>query len=84
MKYYYLLHHNDTKMYLKYLDDIDYKHYVRDCSDATRFTLPAAKKMRKKFKHPENWAIVRVKESCSYREYVSKKNKRRDKNVFCK
>ena len=83
MKYFYLLNNKNTNCYLRYIEDINYKHYVRDYEDATRFTLPAAKELRSRFRHPENWRIIRKRESVFLRNYFKKrkKEKRSDKSV---
>ncbi len=80
MKYFYLLNNKNTGCYLRYLKDLEYRHYVLDSKDATKFTIFEAKKMLKKFKHPENWVIVRAKKIDSLRTSKQKKPKGVRKN----
>ena len=60
-RYEYFLNHKDTKMFLRYIKENNQKHYVRDIEDASVFTIKQAKAWIKKFKHPENWVIIRRK-----------------------
>lgn len=52
-----------TNIFLKYFSDIDFKHYVFNIDDATHFkTRKRAKEMIRKFKHPDLWEIVGIKD----------------------
>lgn len=68
MKKYVLKHLNvdhlkNTNCYLKYYSDINFKHYVYDIEDATKFeTYKTAYKIKRKFKHPELWKVVVIHE----------------------
>lgn len=59
--YMYVLMNNNTKMFVKWFKKIDFKHYVPDIDEATKFTYQQAYQFRSKFKHPENWRIRRWK-----------------------
>lgn len=56
----YILRNKNTEMFLKLYKDIDFKHYVLDIEDATRFTYRQAYNLKKKYKHPENWEIIKL------------------------
>lgn len=56
----YVLRNKNTKMYLKYLKTIRFKHYVMDKAEATTLNKTEVKAMLKKFKHPENWEIIQL------------------------
>ena len=59
----YILRHKINKVYLQYVKDLDWDHYVCDSTEATEYTNKRSVKCRlNKFKHPENWEIVEVKE----------------------
>ena len=68
MKKYVLKHLNvdhlkNTNQYLKYYADINFKHYVYNIDEATHFEkYKTAYAMKRKFKHPELWKVVVVKE----------------------
>lgn len=52
-----------TNMFLKYFSDIDFKHYVFRIDEATHFeSKKRAKEIMRKFKHPDLWEIVGVKD----------------------
>ncbi len=57
----YILQNKNTKMFLKLYKRINFKHYVVDISDATKFTYREAYDIKKKYKHPENWLILKRK-----------------------
>lgn len=60
----YILKNKNTGVLLKYFKKIDFKHYVFTFEEATHFrTLKAAKQMKNKYKHPENWEIIKIKEN---------------------
>lgn len=59
--YMYVLVNNNTKMFLKWFRNIDFKHYVFDIEEATKFTYQQAYQIKIKYKHPENWRIRRWK-----------------------
>lgn len=56
----YLLRNKNTKMYLKYLKAIRFKHYVINKDEATVLNISEVKRMLKTFKHPENWEIIQL------------------------
>lgn len=59
----YILRHKELKVYLKYLEDLDWNHYVCDATEATVFTNKRFVNCKlKKFKHPDRWEIVEVKD----------------------
>lgn len=50
-------------MFLKYYSDIDYIHCVFTIDEATHFeSRDRAKRMINRFKHPEFWEIVVIKD----------------------
>lgn len=50
-----------SSMYLNYNEKDEWRHYVLDVEQATRFEGKSkARKVLKKFNHPENWDIVEV------------------------
>lgn len=50
-------------MFLKYYANIDFRHCVFRVQEATHFeTRDKAKQIMKKFKHPDLWEIVRIKD----------------------
>lgn len=53
----YILQNKNTKMFLKLYKSINFKHYVIDVGEATKFTYRQAYDIKKKYKHPENWMI---------------------------
>lgn len=59
----YILKHKKNEVYLKYIKSIDYKHYVADVMDATLFDKKNVNIMLKKFKNPNNWEILGIKEN---------------------
>ena len=56
----YVLKNKNTKMYLKYLKAIRFKHYVINKEEATVLNTTEVKAMLNKFKHPENWEIIQL------------------------
>ena len=56
----YILRNKNYGTYLNYLKRIRFKHYVASKEEATIFNTTEAKRMLSKFKHPENWEIVRA------------------------
>ena len=56
----YVLRNKNTKMYLKYLKAIRWKHYVLNRDEATVLNISEVKRMIKSFKHPENWEIIQL------------------------
>jgi len=59
----YILRNKNTKCYLKYLKRIRFKHYTLDKEEATVFNTTEVKKMLNKFKHPENWEVIKFESS---------------------
>lgn len=53
-----ILKHRYNRVYLKLFSD-GFKHYVVNIEEATRFDSTKAKSILKKFKHPENWEIIK-------------------------
>jgi hypothetical protein len=56
----YILKNKNYGTYLKYIKSIRYKHYVLDRAEATIYDLTQAKAMKNRFKHPENWEIIKL------------------------
>lgn len=54
-----ILKNKNHNTYLKYYKRIKLKHYVVDINDATIFNTTEVKQMLNRFKHPENWEMVR-------------------------
>ena len=57
----YILQNKNTKMFLKLYKRINFKHYILDIAAATKFTYRQACDIKKKYKHPENWIIKKVR-----------------------
>jgi hypothetical protein len=55
----YILKHKINGVFLKKYKTLNYHHYVRNILDATKFDKQQANIQLKKFKHPENWEIVK-------------------------
>lgn len=55
-----VLRNKNYKTYVKYYKKIKFKHYVPTKEEATVFNKTEATKMLSKFKHPENWEIIRL------------------------
>lgn len=55
----YILKHKINGVFLKKYKALNYHHYVRNILDATKFDKQQANIQLKKFKHPENWEIVK-------------------------
>ena len=75
-EYEYLLNNKNTGMYLRYIKDNDLPHYVRDVQDASIFTLKEALSFLEKYKHPENWVIVKRKKGEKNERFSYPKSKR--------
>ena len=58
----YILKHKMNKVYLKYYKYLNWNHYVADVKEASLFDKRQANIRLKKFKHPENWEIIEIKE----------------------
>ena len=59
----YLIKHKKNNVFLKYISFIKLNHYVCDCEDATLFeNKRIATKRIEKFKHPENWELIGVRD----------------------
>lgn len=59
--YKYYLKNINTGVYLKYISDLKFKHYVLDFEEASLFTYQRAYYLKNRFKHPENWVINKKK-----------------------
>ena len=58
----YIIKNKNTGALLKYFRDIEFKHYVFTIKEATHFIkYKQAYTIKRKYKHPENWEIIRVK-----------------------
>lgn len=57
----YILQNKNTKMYLKIYRNINFKHYILDITEATKLTYRQAYDLKKKYKHPENWVIKKIR-----------------------
>ena len=59
----YILRHKKYKTYYCFDNEDKYKHYSVDGTKAYKFNrVSSANKILSKFKHPENWEIVEIKE----------------------
>lgn len=56
----YVLKNKNHNTYLRYIKRLNFKHYVINQDEATVFDKTEAKKMLKKFKHPENWELIKI------------------------
>lgn len=59
--YMYVIMNKKTEMYLKWFKDINFKHYVKDINEASKYTFKEAEKIKNKYNYPENWKIKRWK-----------------------
>lgn len=57
--YKYILKHKKLGVHLNYKKSSDFNHYVHNSEEATLFTYEEAKERQMRFKHPENWEIIK-------------------------
>ncbi len=63
MKYVYLLNNKNTNCFVRLMGDFENRHYVVNPEEATEMSLRKAKSIIKKFKHPENWQLIKKKKT---------------------
>ena len=55
-----VLKNKNYNTYLKYIKRLRLKRYILNIDEATLYTKTEANKMIKKFKHPENWEVIKI------------------------